>query len=75
MEAVNFFHMQQHPSEGLLRMLGIAQQWSESQPEQRFPAPRLGEHTVQLLTEYGLTTEQAQQVVQSGAAVQAPSLE
>ncbi|WP_336334472.1 CoA transferase [Pseudomonas putida] len=71
MEAVDFFQVQEHPSEGLLRMLGIPQQWSESQPEQRYPAPRLGEHTVQLLTEYGLTTAQAQQVVMSGGAVQA----
>ncbi len=74
MEAVNFFQLQQHPSEGMLRMLGIPQEWSESQPEQRYPAPRLGEHSLVLLTEYGLTPEQAQQVVQSGGALQAPAI-
>ena len=72
MQAVNFFQMQQHPSEGLLRMLGIPQRWSESAPEQRYPAPRLGEHTVQLLTEYGLAPEQARHLVQAGGAMQAP---
>jgi crotonobetainyl-CoA:carnitine CoA-transferase CaiB-like acyl-CoA transferase len=73
MRAVGFFQMQQHPSEGLLRMLGIPQQWSESQPVQRHPAPRLGEHTLALLAEYGLTPEQAQHVVHRGAALQAPA--
>jgi crotonobetainyl-CoA:carnitine CoA-transferase CaiB-like acyl-CoA transferase len=71
MQAVAFFQMQQHPSEGLLRMLGIPQTWSESQPEQRYPAPRLGEHTVKLLMEYGLSADEAQQVVNDGAAMQA----
>lgn len=74
MLAVNFFQMQQHPSEGLLRMLGIPQAWSESPPEQRHPAPRLGEHTLQLLTEYGLTHDEARQVVQAGGAFQAPPI-
>ncbi|MFJ4376495.1 CaiB/BaiF CoA transferase family protein [Pseudomonas japonica] len=73
MQAVAFFQMQQHPSEGLLRMLGIPQQWSESQPEQRYPAPRLGEHTEQLLGEYGLNPTQARQLVLNGGAVQAPA--
>lgn len=72
MEAVNFFQLQQHPSEGTLRMLGIPQTWSESRPEQRYPAPRLGEHTLQLLTEYGLGLEQARRLVDAGAAFQAP---
>lgn len=75
MQAVDFFQMQQHPSEGLLRMLGIPQRWSKSAPEQRYPAPRLGEHTVQLLTEYGLSPEQARQVVQAGGGVQAAALD
>ncbi len=75
MQAVNFFQMQQHPSEGLLRMLGIPQEWSESQPAQRYPAPRLGEHTLQLLKEYGLTPDEARQVVATGGALQAPPLE
>lgn len=74
MQAVNFFQMQDHPSEGLLRMLGIPQEWSESQPTQRHPAPRLGEHTTQLLMEYGLTQNEARQLVASGGALQAPEI-
>jgi crotonobetainyl-CoA:carnitine CoA-transferase CaiB-like acyl-CoA transferase len=75
MQAVNFFQLQHHPSEGLLRMMGIPQTWSESQPGQRYPAPRLGEHTVQLLTEYGLSADEAQQIVAAGGALQAPALD
>ncbi|MES2484105.1 MAG: CoA transferase [Pseudomonadota bacterium] len=75
MVAVNFFQMQQHPSEGLLRMMGIPQEWSESTPEQRYPAPRLGEHTVELLIEHGLTKDQAQQVVTRGGGLQAPAVD
>ncbi|TEA71909.1 CaiB/BaiF CoA transferase family protein [Allopusillimonas ginsengisoli] len=72
MKVVNFFELQQHPTEGTLRMLGIPQEWSESQPEQRYPAPRHGEHTLQLLGEYGITPEQANEVLASGGALQAP---
>ncbi|MBO9648145.1 MAG: CoA transferase [Variovorax sp.] len=75
MQAVDFFQMQQHPSEGLLRMLGIPQQWSESAPEQRYPAPRLGEHTRELLAEYGLDSAQIQRMVDAGGAFQAPALD
>lgn len=74
MEAVNFFQMQEHPSEGTLRMLGIPQDWSESRPGQRYPAPRLGEHTMQLLGEYGLTPQEARRIVDAGGAFQAPDL-
>jgi len=55
-------------------LVGIPQEWSESQPEQRYPAPRLGEHTLQLLTEYGLAPDEARQIVASGDALQAPEI-
>lgn len=69
MKAVNFFQLQEHPSEGALRMLGIPQEWSESHPEQRYPAPRLGEHTVELLREYDIAPEMINQIVVSGGAL------
>ncbi|MDA3624083.1 CoA transferase [Saccharopolyspora sp. WRP15-2] len=68
---VGFFVDEQHPTEGRLRMLGIPQQWSESKPELRFPAPRLGEHTEQLLTEYGFARAEIDDLLASGAAVAA----
>ncbi|MDA3644230.1 CoA transferase [Saccharopolyspora indica] len=68
---VGFFVDQQHPSEGHLRMLGIPQRWSESRPELRLPAPRLGEHTEQLLAEYGFARAEIDELLASGAAVAA----
>lgn len=55
MTEIGFFAEQDHPSEGRLRTIGIPQWWSESPPELRYPAPRLGEHSAELLREYGFS--------------------
>ena len=68
MRAVGFFQEQEHPSEGRIRSIGIAQDWSESAPELRYPAPRLGEHTAELLGEYGMTAQEVQAMLACGAA-------
>lgn len=68
MQAVGFFGVQQHPSEGTLRTLGIASEWSESVPELRLPAPRLGEHTQQALAEYGFSSSEVEALLASQAA-------
>jgi formyl-CoA transferase len=68
MKAVGFFGIEQHPSEGTIRTLGIPQEWSESTPEQRYPAPRLGKHTVELLGEYGFTSQEVDGLLRSGGA-------
>lgn len=66
--AVGFFREEEHPSEGLIRSIGIAQDWSESRPELRHPAPRLGEHTAELLAEYGFTPQEVRTLLDGGAA-------
>jgi formyl-CoA transferase len=53
MRATGFFELVDHPSEGKIRTMGIPHRWSRSKPEIRHHAPRLGEHTVELLGEYG----------------------
>jgi crotonobetainyl-CoA:carnitine CoA-transferase CaiB-like acyl-CoA transferase len=68
MKAVGFFGEQEHPSEGAIRTLGIPQQWSESAPELRYPAPRLGEQTAQLLAEYGFGRKEIDAMIRSGGA-------
>ncbi|MET7511826.1 CoA transferase [Streptomyces albidoflavus] len=67
MKEVGFFVDQRHPSEGRLRALGIPQRWSESGPELRYPAPRLGEHSAELLGEYGFTRHEIDDLLASGA--------
>lgn len=68
MQAVGFFRQEVHPSEGRLWSIGIPQTWSESAPELRYPSPRLGEHTLELLRDYGFTDDEAAAVVRDGGA-------
>ncbi|MCX4095569.1 CaiB/BaiF CoA transferase family protein [Nocardia sp. alder85J] len=67
MKDVGFFFEEDHPSEGTLRSMGIPQRWSADAPELRYPAPRLGEHSVQLLTEYGFGRHEIGELLGSGA--------
>lgn len=67
MREVGFFAEEAHPSEGPIRTIGIPQEWSETRPQQRYPAPRLGEHSAQLLSEYGFGADEIQAIVRSGA--------
>ena len=53
LRAVGFFPELEHPSEGRIRTTNIAATWSESQPEIRRLAPRLGEHSREILRELG----------------------
>ena len=56
--AIGYFSVRDHPSEGKIRTLAVPSEWSESQPEYRRHAPRLGEHTREVLTEAGLSPDQ-----------------
>jgi crotonobetainyl-CoA:carnitine CoA-transferase CaiB-like acyl-CoA transferase len=50
-----FFHINEHPSEGRVREMDVPSFWSKSQPEIRLPAPRLGQHSAEVLQEAGYT--------------------
>lgn len=69
MQAVQFFPQTEHPTEGLIRNIGIPHRWSETNPTQRYPAPRLGEHTSVLLTEYGLSANEIHEVCAAGGVI------
>jgi len=53
--AIGYLKSVEHPSEGRLKSLAIPSEWSESVPEYRRHAPRLGEHTREVLREAGLS--------------------
>ena len=55
--ATGFFRTIEHPTEGRLRSMAVPSEWSESAPEFRRHAPRLGEHTAEVLKEAGLTQD------------------
>jgi crotonobetainyl-CoA:carnitine CoA-transferase CaiB-like acyl-CoA transferase len=56
--AIGYWHVVDHPSEGRIRSMAVPSEWSESPPEYRRHAPRLGEHTAEVLREAGLAQHQ-----------------
>lgn len=67
MSDVGFFVEQEHPTEGLIRQMSIPTQWSETEPELRLAAPRLGENSVELLADYGIAQADIDRLVQTNA--------
>ena len=53
LNATGFFKTIDHPSEGRLRSMAVPSRWSESPPGEPRPAPRLGEHSVEVLRSAG----------------------
>ena len=56
--ARGFFKMTDHPSEGRIREMDVPSTWSKSQPQLRRHAPRLGEHSAEVLREAGYSDAQ-----------------
>jgi crotonobetainyl-CoA:carnitine CoA-transferase CaiB-like acyl-CoA transferase len=51
----DFFHVTDHPSEGRIRSMAVPGYWSSSKAEPTRHAPRLGEHTEEILREFGIS--------------------
>ncbi|MEO8143140.1 MAG: CoA transferase [Betaproteobacteria bacterium] len=66
--AIGYFTEVDHPSEGRVRTMAVPSEWSDSAPEYRRHAPRLGEHTREVLREAGLAESTIEQMIASGAA-------
>jgi crotonobetainyl-CoA:carnitine CoA-transferase CaiB-like acyl-CoA transferase len=67
LKAVGFMPVVEHPSEGAIRKIQPASRWSRTQAEPHRPAPRLGEHSRELLAEAGLAKAEIDGLVASGA--------
>ena len=67
--AVGFFQHMRHPSEGAIRMPGIPVRVDGEQGQVRRPAPRLGQHTREVLREAGLASAEIDALCRSGAAL------
>lgn len=67
--AVGFFEEHQHPSEGKIRVPGIPVRVDGERGSIRRLAPRLGEHTREILAEAGLSATEIDALCRSGAAV------
>jgi len=64
--ATGYFAGVDHPSEGSLRAMRVPSEWSETPPEYRRHAPRLGEHSREVLREAGYTDATIDELLAEG---------
>jgi crotonobetainyl-CoA:carnitine CoA-transferase CaiB-like acyl-CoA transferase len=68
LRATGFVSDTVHPSEGPMHSLAHPTKWSATPPARSFsPAPRLGEHTRQILEEAGYTPDSVNTLIEQGA--------
>jgi crotonobetainyl-CoA:carnitine CoA-transferase CaiB-like acyl-CoA transferase len=70
LKAVDFWQEVEHPTEGKIRMTRFPVTFSETPAENREHAPRLGEHSVDILKEVGVEQSDIDGMLASGATVQ-----
>ena len=61
-----FFRMMDHPTEGRLRVMATPSSWSATPPDELRPAPRLGEHSAEILKEAGYSANEIEGMIEAG---------
>jgi len=61
-----FFYMEEHPSEGRMRSMRTPTGWSDATPDTPRPAPRLGEHSAEVLREAGYSDAEIAEMAKRG---------
>ncbi len=69
--AVNFWEIHEHPTEGKLRMPRFPVGFSESPASIRSLPPHLGENSVEILREFGVSEDEIRTMLESGATREA----
>jgi crotonobetainyl-CoA:carnitine CoA-transferase CaiB-like acyl-CoA transferase len=64
--ATGFFQMVEHPSEGRIRTMAVPMTWTGTPPEIARQAPRLGEHSVEVLKEIGYSDARLAELASEG---------
>jgi len=67
LDAVGFWHIVEHPTEGTMRLPGIPAVYGKTPGAIRRLPPRLGEHSVEILREVGLSGDEVEALLASGA--------
>ncbi|HEX2439532.1 MAG TPA: CoA transferase [Methylomirabilota bacterium] len=67
LEATGFWQEMKHPSEGPMRLPGIPAAYGKTPADIRRHPPRLGEHTLEVLREAGLSTAEIDALLATGA--------
>ena len=71
LKAVGFWEVVDHPTEGKIRMTKFPVSFSETPADVRRLPPRLGEHSIELLKEAGLSQAEIDAMLESGATLRA----
>ena len=69
--ATGFFGDVEHPTEGRIRTMRAPATWKNNQPDAPRPAPRHGEHSLELLRQAGFATQEIEQLIATGAVREA----
>lgn len=70
--ATGFFAIEAHPSEGEIRTMKMPMRWQHHVPDAARPAPRQGEHSVELLHQAGYGTAEINALIAQGVVQTAP---
>lgn len=71
LNAVGFYDIVEHPTEGLIRHLSPPTRWKDAERVEMAPAPHLGEHTREVLQAAGVANTQIEALLASRKALQA----
>jgi crotonobetainyl-CoA:carnitine CoA-transferase CaiB-like acyl-CoA transferase len=66
---IGFFELKDHPTEGKTRNMRLPNKWSCGTRREWQPAPKLGQHSVEILREAGYTQTEIDQLLADGATV------
>mgnify|MGYP003132679451 FL=1 len=70
LDEIGFWPLFQHPSEGEIRMVGQPIRFEDTPASYRRGAPRLGEHSTEILSEAGLEAAGIETLIAAGAVKQ-----
>ena len=68
---VGFFELKDHPSEGKTRSMRLPNKWSTGVRREWNPAPKLGQHSVEILREIGYGAAEIDAMIAGGVTVDA----
>ena len=66
LDDVDFFQIEEHPTEGKVRAMRTPMRFSATPAMNRRPTPHVGEHTVEVLREAGLSTAEIDKLLADG---------
>jgi crotonobetainyl-CoA:carnitine CoA-transferase CaiB-like acyl-CoA transferase len=69
LKEIEFFQWREHPTEGRVRMIRLPNKWSCGVRRDWNPAPKLGQQSVEVLKEIGVSDAEIEAMVKSGATI------